>query len=461
MNSLKEKKLFKNMGLKIISLIIAVILWLVVMNIDDYSMTRTIRNIPVTQLNGDSITNLGKVYDVVSGSTVDIVVKGPRSVVDSLSQSSFTATADLSQLSITNSVQINVTANDARINNDIEISYVSRTMNLSIEDKVTKEMPIRAVASGEPAEGFALGDTYVTPNMIEITGPESIISKVTEVRASINVSGQSESINDLVVPQCLNAYGESQNGKSIELGVEEVRVSATIYSTKTIPVRIVPEGDPAAGYVITGINYNPQSITVAGEKSKLEKLDALEIATLDLAGAMQNTEMNLSVAPVLPEGIYLADTNNDIAVNVLIEKLEGKEIVITASDIELRNKREDMDYSLNISGIYKLRLRGLAKYIDAVTKESLDIYLNVDGKDEGVQDVSPSYTKPSNVDVTLVGRMTLTVTPKEEVTEENSGESTEEGSSQASSEENTEENTEEVTSEEGGRTDTLPPEETP
>ncbi len=457
MNSLKEKKLFKNMGLKIISLIIAVILWLVVMNIDDYSMTRTIRNIPVTQLNGDSITNLGKVYDVVSGSTVDIVVKGPRSVVDSLSQSSFTATADLSQLSITNSVQINVTANDARINNDIEISYVSRTMNLTIEDKVTREMPIRAVAEGEPAEGYALGETIVTPNMIEITGPESIISKVTEVRASINVGGQSESMNTLVAPQCLNAYGEPQNGKSIELGVEEVRVSATIYPTKTIPVRISPEGEPGAGYIITGINYNPQTITVAGEKTKLEQMDALVLATQDLAGATQNTEMNLSVGPALPEGIYLADTNEDIAVNVLIEKLEQREIAVTAKDIELRNTREDLEYSLNISGVYKLRLRGLAKDIDTVTKESLDVYLNVDGKTEGVQDVSPSYTKPSNVDVTLVGRMTLTVTSKEEVTEEVTGESTEEGSS----EEGSEESSEEAAGEESGRTDTVPPEEIP
>ena len=429
MSSLKEKKLFKHMGLKVLSLVIALILWLVVMNIDDYSMTRTIRNIPVTQLNGDSITNLGKVYDVVSGNTVDIVVKGPRSVVDSLSQSSFTATADLSQLSITNSVQINVYANDARINNDIEISYVSRTMNLTIEDKVTKEMPVKAVAEGAIAEGYALGGTYVTPNMIEITGPESIINKVTEVRAAINVNGSSESMNSVVVPQCMNAYGESQNGKSIELGTAEVRVSATIYPTKTVPVKVLPVGEPAAGYAITGVNYNPQEITVAGESAKLADFTALVLETQDIAGAMENTEMNLSIEPNLPEGIHLADTNDQIAVNVLVERLEQKEIEITTGDIELQNVREDLDYSLSISGIYKIRLTGLSQYLDEVTKESLNVYLNVDGKEPGVQDVSPSYTKPSNVMVALVGRMTLTVTQKEQVTEEVTEETTEEGSS--------------------------------
>ncbi len=440
MSSLKEKNLFKHMGLKVLSLVIAVILWLVVMNIDDYSMTRTIRNIPVTQLNGDSITNLGKVYDVVSGNTVDIVVKGPRSVVDSLNQGSFTATADLSELSITNSVQINVVANDSRVNNDIEISYISRTMNLTIEDKVTKEMPIKAVAEGALADGFALGETVVTPNIIEITGPESIISKVTEVRATINVSGKSESLNSVVIPQCLNAYGESQNGKSIELGTEEVRVSATIYPTKTVPVKVVPMGDPAAGYSITGINYNPQSINICGNSDALAKISSIEMATQDLSGVTGNTEMNLSVEPVLPDGIYLADTNDQIAVNVLVERLEEKEIEITASDIELRNVREDLEYELNISGVYKIRLRGLAKDLEPVTKETLDVYLNVDGKGEGTQDVSPSYTKPSGVMVALVGRMTLTVTPVEQQTEEGTEEGTSEGSSteESSSEESSE-----------------------
>ena len=85
------KTLFNHIGLKILSLVLAVLLWGIVMNLADYSMTKTIRNIDVTQTNGSAIENMGKVYNVQDGETVDIVVKGPRSVVDPLTAEDFTA----------------------------------------------------------------------------------------------------------------------------------------------------------------------------------------------------------------------------------------------------------------------------------------------------------------------------------------------------------------------------------
>lgn len=432
MSSLREKKLFKHMGLKILSLVIAIILWLVIMNIDDYTMTRTIRNIPVVQLNGDSITDLGKVYDVTSGNTVDIVVKGPRTVVDSLNVDSFTATADLSELSLTNSAQITVTANDSRINSQIEISYVNRTVNLTVEDKVMKEFPIKAVAEGILAEGYALGGCTVTPNIIQIDGPESIISRVTEVRATVKVDNQSKTTEAIVVPQCMNAYGELVTSKSIELETKEVRVTATIYPTKEVPVLIEQMGVPATDYMVTGINYNPQTITITGDEKNLAAVDKITLPTKDLTGIDTDVEMNIGVEEYLPKGIYLADSNDQVAINVSVEGLVTKDIEIAPEDIDLRNKAEGLDYAVVISGVYRIRLKGLEQDLAEVTKESLDIYLNVDGKSEGGYVVSPSYTKPSGVTVALSGHMDLQVTAKEIPTEEGSSEeaSSEEGSSE-------------------------------
>ena len=443
MNSLKDRKLFKHMGLKILSLLLAILLWLVVMNIDDYSMTRTIRSIPVTPLNGDSITSRGKVYDIISGSTVDIVVKGSRSVVDSLTVSSFTATADLSQLSLTNSAQINVTANDSRVNSQIEISYVNRSMNLTIEDKVTREMPIKGVTQGQVAEGYALGNCSVTPNIIEISGPESIISRVTEVRATVNVEQKSESAEAVVTPQCLDAYGDSLNEKSIEMDTPSVRVRAMIYPIKVVPVLIKTEGAPAADYVITGINYNPMELKITGPELALEKTEDITLTAKGLDGVVDTLELNLPVESFLPDNIYLADTNDQVAVKITVEPLMTKDITIASNDVALRNTLENMDYEVQISGVYKIRLKGLESDLNDVTKESLDVYLNVDGKTEGSYVVSPSYTKPEGVGVALAGHMTLIVTQKEEVTEEASSEegSTEEGASTDQTVTGTEEDT--------------------
>ena len=426
----RKNKLFQHMGLKILSLFLAVILWMIVMNLDDYSITRTIRNIHVEQLNGDAIEELGKVYDVIDGSTVDIVVKGPRSVVDSLTADSFYASADLSEVSITSSVQINVTPIDSRVAKDITITYVNNTMNLTIEDKITRSLPIKAVADGDPAEYYALGTIAVTPNMIDISGPASIVSRVTEVRAIVSLEGANESLSESVIPKCIDAYGEALNSKAIELGVSTVTVKASVYPTKEVPVKINTEGIPQAGVVVTKVNYNPKTVMVAGDTVALDGIDQITINDVSVEGISENKELNIELDKYLPTGVYLADANEEVAVSVEVEWLQEKVIEIAVEDIELKGKDEEkFEYNLEISGVYKLKLRGLQENLDPVTKESLKVYLNVEGRTAGTTDVSPSYEKPSGVTVALIGRMTLTVTEKEQPTEEptEEGEGTGEG----------------------------------
>lgn len=76
----KNKKELGHIGYKISAVLLAIVAWLAVANISDYQTTRQISNIPVTQINGDVLDELDQVYDVVSGDTVDIIVKGRRSV---------------------------------------------------------------------------------------------------------------------------------------------------------------------------------------------------------------------------------------------------------------------------------------------------------------------------------------------------------------------------------------------
>ena len=108
MNNLKKSKIFDHLGLKLVALIISFFIWLIVMNVDDYKITRTFTDIQVEQLNGDIIEQQGMVYDVVDGETASIIVKGPRSIVEKLTTSDFRAYADLSRLSVTNTAEIKV-----------------------------------------------------------------------------------------------------------------------------------------------------------------------------------------------------------------------------------------------------------------------------------------------------------------------------------------------------------------
>ena len=81
------KKLTNNLGLKLLSLLAAAIIWLVVVNIDDPVSTRTYSSIPVEVINEDTITSEGKVYSVLDNSDVinvtvlvDVLLEPPSNV---------------------------------------------------------------------------------------------------------------------------------------------------------------------------------------------------------------------------------------------------------------------------------------------------------------------------------------------------------------------------------------------
>ena len=104
--------LTKNIGLKLLAFLIAFILWLVVVNYDDPVMSTTFSGIVVDIQNVESLTDIGKVYEVKNGSNIiSVTVTGKRSVVESISKENIVATADLTKMSIMDTVEIQLSTN--------------------------------------------------------------------------------------------------------------------------------------------------------------------------------------------------------------------------------------------------------------------------------------------------------------------------------------------------------------
>jgi YbbR domain-containing protein len=103
-----KKKLTGNLPLKILSVIVAFLFWLVIINVTDPTTARTFYGIPVQVLNENVITSANQVYEIVDGDKVNVTVKGKRSFVETLGTSDFVATADMSELSKVNAVSIDV-----------------------------------------------------------------------------------------------------------------------------------------------------------------------------------------------------------------------------------------------------------------------------------------------------------------------------------------------------------------
>ena len=177
MKNKSEKGFFKSIWLKLLSIVIAFVIWLIVVNVDDYKIVKEIYGIPVEQINGEQIEEGGLVFDVTSGETVNIVVEGRRSIVNQLTAKDFTATADLSKLSYTNTANIVVEPNNSSYEDKLTITVVDDAMTLSIEEKKSKQFELVVTTKGNVADGYALGKAFTAPAVVNVTGPESPVSE--------------------------------------------------------------------------------------------------------------------------------------------------------------------------------------------------------------------------------------------------------------------------------------------
>ncbi len=370
-----KSSLFDHLWLKLFALIIAFILWFAVMNLEDSTITKTVYGITVEMLNGDTLLDSGVVYDVTEGETVDIVVKGPRSIVENLEYNSFRATADLSHLSVTNSTVISVTTNENVSEKDsrlLTIAPVNQYVTLSIEEETEKSIPVKVITTGNVKTGLALGSAAPAPNMITVKGPESVLANIVEARAVVDVTNADENIEEIVRVGCIDGYGTAIQKDNVKLSDEKVTVSIPIYKTKTIPVNVSVKGVPGDGYGVRDINFEPSKVLVAGSDEALHDITSIEIADISVSDAQDTIEKNVDIYSYLPENIIIADETSEIAVSVTVEKVSTKEITLSTSNISVVGINNELDYEITDNSNLKIKVTGFEEDLADINIDSLN-----------------------------------------------------------------------------------------
>ena len=386
-----KNKILDHFGMKILSLVIAIIIWIIVANVDDYKTTKQISGIEIRFINGEAITEKNKVYEVPDGTTIDIVVKGRRKVVDELTNDDFKAVADLSKMSVTNAVKVEISAVSSAVARDLTISYTNDSVVIAVEDKIKKQLPITVRADSDVAEGFAIRNKTATPNLIIVEGAESVVNTIEEVVVDVNVKDANHSLTAYSNPLFLDKNGKEIDSAKFSYDETEIEAFIEVLPTKELAVKVKTVGDPKDSYAIAGVDYQPDSILVVGEAGDLEKVDEIVIDDVDVTDCDQDLETSVNILDYLPNGIALADDITDIMIKVMVEEVKEKKMIINADDINIVGKQEGLTYSYKSGDVYTLRLRGLKGDIENLKIANLIPSINVMGYGEGAYTFTVSF----------------------------------------------------------------------
>ena len=369
------KKLFmENIGLKLGSVAIAVILWILVVYTYDPAATTNF-TLGVDIINGDSISSSGKVYDVIEGDTITIRVKANASLIKNLKVSDFKATADVSKLSPTFHANIDVVC--AKSDN-VEITIIGRAKLLAVklEDLVTKQFPVTVDKEGVPKNGYYVGESITSPNLITISGGKKSIEKISVVKVKADVNGAYSSFYAKGTPKAYDIDGNEITTGNLKFSDNPINVAVNIYKTKNIPIVVEAKGKPYKGYFVQDINYEPKSVTVAGPEDVLSKFDVIKLP-LNVEGEITDLEFSINLSEYIKDNVYLVD--KDVVVNAKcnIVRLGNKELDILPEDISLNNKSDKFNYEFE--GIEKIKviLSGLSDKLKNIEVSDIAPYIDL------------------------------------------------------------------------------------
>lgn len=430
------KTLTKNLGFKILAVVFAFILWLVVYNTDDPTVTVSYTT-NVTVENASAVTEMNKCYEVLNGTnTVTFAVTAKRSVLNKLEDTDFTAVADMNRMIVNEegdeaNVPIEITSK--RSNSSLKYNGKNKYLQVSLEDLMKRRFIITADTSGKVADGYALGEVTVTnPNVLNVSGPASIVNKIDSVVATIDVEGMSMNLSDNVIPALYDADGQEIDTTKLKLSNTTVTISAKILSVKEIPLVFSTTGVPYGDYRVVEISSKPETVKVKGSSTILNPLSSLTIPgdVLNVSGAREDITTTIDISEYLPDGVELVNASDaTVTVTVRIEAYESKKFNLNTSQITVNGLDTDYDLSFEQSTV-AVTVSGLKNNLNTLTVSQLSASIDVTDLGVGTHQVNLELS----LDEDNYAYQTITVTVEIKEKAKDDSENTDDNSSENDSE---------------------------
>lgn len=341
--------IFNNFGLKVLAAVFAILLWFMVVNITDPVQTRNFTvNVQVT--NAEVLQDTGEYYTIPEGKTqITFQASAKRSIIEKLSPSDFTASADMNHLDRDkNRIPIDIAA--TRYSGSVTISTRTYYLPVNIGKQKTGKFVITPLSSGTPADGFAVSSLTAAPNIINVTGPTDIIDSINSVTATVDVDGMNSDASQDVVPVLLDNDGKQVDMTNVMSDVESVQVTASIMSVKTVGIDVKTSGELQSGYQLGDITVDPNEVQVMGSSDVLNALSTITIppTVIDLSELTTDFTTTVDISSYLPSGVTLVNSSDSkvkITVNVL-SKTE-KQLDIPTKNITIQNLGKNLTASFD------------------------------------------------------------------------------------------------------------------
>ena len=366
----------------LLSLIIAVGLWVYVVSTVTPDDSQWVYRIPVTFSNEDGLfSDRNLVLASGRDATVNLRFNGKRRDLLKLNNTNITITADLSQITAAGEWRLpyEVELPDTVSSSGIEVEERSASyVSISVDKLLTRDVEIRAVFQGDVAEGFTPEAIELEYDTMEVSGPRDLVDKVSYAQVVLERTNVSRTISENLAFTLMDEDGnpiESEDLRCTVNGsvVDKIGVLMQVNMIKEVPLRVeLIEGGGATADHAT-VSYDPTQITVKGDPDVLAGLNSVYLGTVDLSSIQNSVTEEFNI--VIADGLTNM-TGTQAKVTVELRNLKTKTFQV--SNIELTNAPEDLQARLGTRSL-EVQLRGTAEAIDDLAASGIRAVADLSG----------------------------------------------------------------------------------
>ena len=363
-----------------LSLLIAVIFWFFVDSEQGHNTTQTYYNIPVEFIGEtDTLPSRGLMLTTGADATVDLELRGPRTVISDLSREDITLQVDLTSITATGtfSMTYDLLLPDEIPRSSVTTERASRsTITVTIEELFEKTVPVKVSVAGEVADGYIyMAERMIAePSELTLSGREEDVDQVVSAQVMLDLIGATSSVNQEFDYILLDGQGNEVSGENITVSSRRIEISAPVYLVKTLELTVdFTESPGSALEDLQDWYLGVTSIEVAGEAANLEGVDDILLATVDLSTLLSDTEMPLEIT--IPAGCVNISGITSTTLTILFkDTLETR--AFTVSNISAIGLSQTQNFSRMTNSVEVL-LRGDAQELEQVTADDIRIVVDL------------------------------------------------------------------------------------
>ena len=298
-NNLFRRNLFQ----KIASILIAILLWIVVMD-DQYPVIEGSYTVPL------SFTDVPEGYKVLHGDQpIKVNLRGPRSYFVNYEAKDFRAYSNLNGLDEgDHEVKI-----EAKFPQGFELISVSPIQTqIKLDPYIERQMPADLIVTGAAGANATVTKVTQSSDTVTVIGSRTVAESVTRVIGYVGLSGNKEDFSLQVPMTAINEDGRALQDVRVVPSFMNVEVKIELgLMKKAVPVD--PELIIDEGYEVDRITIDPEQVEIAGKESLVNPID--KIKTQSITVPLGDKSVKQTVNLILPDGV----TAKVSQVNVFVE----------------------------------------------------------------------------------------------------------------------------------------------